>query len=45
MMTINQGNIFKVIHNTGCNLEVAKEALSKNDNWIDTFRYAKKKTN
>lgn len=40
-MTINQGNILKVVHATNCNLDQAKAALSNSNNWIDAYKYAK----
>lgn len=43
MMRENQGNIFRVIHETGCNLSIAKEALKNSNNWSDTFKYAREK--
>lgn len=42
MMTINQGNLLKVIHETGCDYQTAKEALNNSNSWIETYRYAKK---
>lgn len=44
-MRENQGNILKVIHETGCTLKVAKEALANNNNWSDTYKYAREQTN
>lgn len=41
MMRINQGNIFKVIHATGCSLQQAEEALKNSNSWPDTYKYAK----
>lgn len=41
-MTINQGNILKVVHTTNCNLQQAKEALNNTNSWIDAFKYAKR---
>ena len=43
MMRENQGNILKVIHKTGCNLKIAKEALANCNNWPDTYKYAREK--
>lgn len=40
-MRENQGNILRVIHETDCDLKIAKEALNKCDNWVDTIKYAK----
>ena len=42
MMTINQGNVFKVIHTTGCTWQQAEEALKNTNNWQDAYRYARK---
>ena len=41
MMTINQGNVFKVIHQTGCTLKEAEEALSNSNSWQDTYKYVR----
>lgn len=41
MMRINQGNVLKVIHNTGCTLQQAEEALRSTNSWPDAFKYAK----
>lgn len=43
MMRNNIGNIMRVIHETGCSLEVAKEALANNNSWSDTIKYAKER--
>lgn len=43
-MRENQGNIFRVIHETGCSLKIAEEALANNNNWIDTYKYARERT-
>lgn len=40
-MRINQGNLLRVIHETGCTLNQAEKALKISNNWIDTFRNAK----
>lgn len=42
-MRDNIGNILEVVHNTGCTLEIAKEALANCNNWQDTFKYAKER--
>lgn len=39
-MRNNIGNILKVVHRTDCNLQIVEEALSKYNNWPDTFKYA-----
>lgn len=41
MMRINQGNILKVIHTTGCTLQQVEEALRNTNSWPDAFKYAK----
>ena len=43
MMTMrnNIGNILKVIHSTGCNLQIAEEALEKCNTWPNTIKYAR----
>ena len=43
MMRENQGNILRVIHETGCSIKIAEEALAKNNNWPDTIRYARER--
>ena len=42
MMLNNIGNIFRVVHTTGCDLKTAEEALAKCNSWPDTINYAKK---
>lgn len=41
MLRNNQGNILKVVHETGCTLQVAEEALTKANSWSEAFKYAK----
>lgn len=43
MIRENQGNLLRVIHETGCNLEIAREALLKCNSWPDVFKYARDK--
>lgn len=43
MMRENQGNILRVIHETGCDLKIAKEALVNSNSWSDTYKYARKR--
>lgn len=40
-MRINQGNVFKVIHTTGCDWKQAEEALRNTNSWPDAYKYAK----
>lgn len=42
-MRNNIGNILKVVHTTGCDLQTAKEALANCNSWNDTFKYAKER--
>ena len=44
-MRNNQGNVLRVIHETGCTLKVAEEALEKCNSWPDTFKYARNLVN
>lgn len=41
MLRNNQGNILKIVHETGCSLQIAEEALAKSNNWSDAIKYAK----
>lgn len=41
-MTINQGNVLKVVHTTGCTWRQAEEALRSTNLWPDTYSYARK---
>lgn len=41
MIQNNQGNILKVIHETGCNLQIAEEALAKCNSWSEVYKYAR----
>ena len=43
MMRDNQGNVLRVIHATGCSLEIALEALAHSNSWPDTYKYARKR--
>ena len=43
MMRENQGNILRVIHETGCDLKIAKEALANCNSWPDTYKYARER--
>lgn len=43
MITINQGNILKVIHETGCDIKLAEEALKNSNSWPDTYKYVREK--
>ena len=43
MMRDNQGNVLRVIHATGCSLEIALEALANSNSWSDTYKYARKR--
>lgn len=43
MMQNNQGNVLRVIHATGCSLEIALEALANSNSWSDTYKYARKR--
>lgn len=42
-MRENQGNIFRVIHETGCDLKTAEEALANTNSWEDAYKYARNK--
>ena len=42
-MLDNQGNVLRVIHATGCSLEIALEALANSNSWPDTYKYARKR--
>ena len=42
-MRDNQGNVLRVIHATGCSLEIALEALANSNSWSDTYKYARKR--
>lgn len=41
MIRNNQGNILRVIHEVGCDLNTAEEALKHCNSWSDTFKYAR----
>lgn len=41
MIRNNQGNVFKVIRETGCSLKIAEEALAKCNTWPDVYKYAR----
>lgn len=43
MMRENQGNILRVIHETGCDLKIAKEALENCNSWPDVYKYARER--
>ena len=43
MIRDNQGNILRVVHETGCNLKIAQEALANSNSWPDTYKYARKR--
>ena len=43
MMQNNQGNVLRVIHETGWSLEIALEALANSNSWPDTYKYARKR--
>lgn len=43
MMRENMGNLLRVIHETGCTLEVAREALANNNSWPNTYKYARER--
>lgn len=39
----NQGNVLRVIHTTGCSLEITLEALANSNSCPDTYKYARKR--
>ena len=43
MMRNNLGNILRVIHETGCSLKIAEEALANCNSWPDTYKYARER--
>lgn len=43
MMRNNLGNILRVIHETGCNLQIAEEALANCNSWPDAYKYARER--
>jgi len=41
MISNSIGNILKVVHATGCNLETAEAALRNSNEWSNVYKYAR----
>lgn len=43
MLRDNIGNVLKIIHETGCDMKTAEEALASSNSWPEAFKYARDK--